>query len=312
MSSEVPVPSTDHLRQPTMPAADLQAAVLSSGSLRPGPAVAATGPGRAAASRLVAEEDTMELHTREAMLLYLGRSPDQQAARFGTSGARHAASALRQLFGLTARDNPYADLLLIDIDERVERIKQLILRTRKTQIQKLEAHKAMGLSYSIVRAQQTQTVSLGYHSPYGYMMSTVIAMFDDCVRVLKSAERRDLLTKHDQHEALYQIKHAIRSMFEAAIRGQRVLMAEQMKAMSRADFLPQNPDAEAAKRVEAAKRILGPLAEDVFTGKRIPRHSMRKDRLSDSEQRLLDEVAQSFSEPIKDAAATDEPAPGLI
>jgi len=255
---------------------------------------AIAAPQSSPASRLVADEDTMELHTREAMLLYLGKAPGEEV-RFGLPGARHAASALRQIFGLTARDNPYADAVLVDIDARVERIRKLISRTRQAEIAKLDELKAMGLSYSIIRAQQTQTVSLGYHSPYGYMMSNTIVAFDECVRVLKSAERRDLMTKQDQHKALYEIKHAIRSVFELSIKAQRVLLSEQMKTMSRSDFMPQCADPLAAKRVEAARKILGPLDEAIYNGQKSPRHSMRKDRLSNADQRVLDEVAQSLS-----------------
>lgn len=253
-------------------------------------------------SRLVAEEDTMELHTREAMLLYLGRAPGEQY-RFGVPGARHAASALRQLFGLTSRDNPYADATLIDIDSRVEHIKRMIKSARDPQIKKMDEHKSMGLSYTIIRAQQTQSVSLGYHSPYGYMMSTVIVMFDECVRVLKSAERRDLLTKQDQHNALYALKHEIRSMFESAIRAQRILMSDEMKPLSRADFLPNNTQPDAAKRVEAAQKIFGPMDDEVFSGKKTPRHSMRKERLSAADQRVLDQVALTMVEHVNDEVA---------
>ena len=235
----------------------------------------------------------MELHTREAMLLFLGKAPEQEV-RFGVPGARHAAGALRQPFVLTARDNPYAELVLIDMDERAEKIKRLIKRHREAQIKKLDEHKAMGLSYSIIRAQKTQPVSLGYHSPYGYMMSTLIVMFDECVRVLKSAERRDLLTRQEQHAHLYEIKHAIRSLFEAAIRGQRILLSEQMKSLSRADFLPQCADPDAAKRVQAAQQIFGAIPQDLFAGRVAPRHTMRKERITEAEQKVLDQVASQL------------------
>ena len=249
-------------------------------------------------SRLVSQEDVMEVHTYEAMRMYTGLTPDASQAehRFGVPGARRAASALRQLFLLTAMDNPYADWVLIDTDERVAAIKNLIEQTRRVQLGRLDALKAKGLRYSILRAEQPQSLSLGYHSPYGYMMSTLIVMLDECVRVLKSAERRDLLTRRETHELLQGIKRAMRSMFEVVLRGQRVLTHEHLRALKRSDFMPQPGDSddssEQAKRVQAVRAVFGTVPADIFSGQRQPRHSLRNERLSAQEMKLLQTLAQ--------------------
>ncbi len=289
--------------EPSPPTGDIGVGLLRRGSLGQ-PAL------NQAVSRLIGEEDTMELHTREAMLLFLGKAPDEER-RWGVPGARHAAGALRQIFVLTAHDNPYADLVLIDVDGRVRKLKDLIHQIRERQIKRLDTLARMGLSYSIVRAQTPQSVSLGYHSPYGYMMSTVIVLFDECVRVLKSAERRDLISRAEQHEMLFEIKHAVRSLFDAAIRAQRVLCVEQMRRLSRSDFLPETTDQDAPKRVLAARQILGQLPEDVFSGRASPRHSMRRERITADEQRLLDQVARQVAEPSPVADASADVA-GLV
>lgn len=259
------------------------------------------------------EDDKMTLHTMEAMRLFLGVSPDPSADnRYGVPGGRRAATALRQLFLMSAMDNPYADYALIYTDEKVSEIKALIDRTTKEFQGRLEDMKAKGLSYSVLQASDPQTVSLGYHSPYGYMMSTVIVNFDYLVRVIKSAERRDLATKSEVHEQLYRIKHRIRSMFEAAMKSQRVLMNENMKGMKRADFLPQQADESAAKRVAAAKQLLGELPTDVFIGAKTPRHSLRQERLPDAEKRLLMEAAESLNAATAAASKLGQPAGNLI
>lgn len=261
-------------------------------------------------SRLVnGQEDTMELHTREAMMLFLGRDASEQR-RYGLPGARHAAGALRQLFVLTANDNPYADMVLIEVDQRAKTIREKISDHRTRQYNKLEALKRMGLSYSIVRAQQPQSVNLGYYSPYGYTMSTLIVLYDQCVRMLKSAERRDLISRAELHDALYSIKHEIRSLYDMVIKAQRTLCNEHMRPLSRADFVPETADAEASKRVQAAQQILGTLPQDIFAARVAPRHSMRRERISDEEQKLLDLIGQQLQEPMPPSTA--EPSAGLV
>ena len=262
------------------------------------------------------EEDVMTLHTMEAMRLYLGLSPEPgNSSRFGVPGARRAASALRQLFLLSAMDNPYADWMLIQTDERVGAIKQLIEKTSNKHLKQLNDMKAKGLSYGLLEAKNPQSVSLGYHSPYGYMMSTVVVLFDHCVRVMKSAERRDLLTKKEVHEALYRIKHAIRSMFETTLKGQRVLMNDNMRGMQRSDFLPQSVDEVQKKRIDVARDIFGAVPNDIFVGTKSPRHSLRNERLDSKELRVLEAMAKAQADEEKAAATSsplDQPAGNLI
>ena len=165
--------------------------------------------------------------------------------------------------------------------------------TSNKHLKQLNDMKAKGLSYGILEAKNPQSVSLGYHTPYGYMMSTVVVLFDHCVRVLKSAERRDLLTKQEVHESLYKLKHAIRSMYETALKGQRVLMNDSMRGMKRSDFLPQSAEGEHTKRIDVAREIFGAVPNDIFVGTRSPRHSLRNERLDAKERRVLEAMAEA-------------------
>lgn len=269
------------------------------GSVKPNKGVAQSEPAKATGlsaglssevSRLVGDEDTMEIHTREAMQLFVGKDKNQTQS-YMVPGARHAAGAMRNLFVLTAMDNPYADWMLVQVDEQAHKIKQLIATTRAKRISQLDTLQNMGLTYSIVRAQKPQVVSLGYHSPYGYMMSTLIVMFDECVRVLKSAERRDLMTRTELHVDLYSIKHRMRSMFNSILTAQRVLVTEGMRGMKRSDFAADVSNPLAQARIESARQVLGLVPEDVFAGKTLPRHSMRRERLSASDLKALEALA---------------------
>ncbi len=243
-------------------------------------------------------EDSMTLHTLEAMRLFMGVSPEPGSQyKFGVPGGRRAATALRQLFLLSAHNNPYADWTLCETDSRIAGIKRLIDKVEANHMRLLDDARRRGLNYGVLAAKKTQDVSLGYHSPYGYSVSGVIAAYDHCVRVVKSAERRDLATKAEVHDTLTRIKRECRSMFEAAISASRILLNDNMRGLSRSDFLPQ-ADELASKRVAAAKQLIGVLPQDVFTRTRTPRHSLNAERLSSQELVVLQQIALTLgSEP---------------
>jgi integrating conjugative element protein (TIGR03761 family) len=238
----------------------------------------------------------MTVHTLEASRLYTGVSPEPgSASRFGVPGARRAANALRKLFLLSSLDNPVADLKLIETDERIAEIRKLISSFEKKHTDKLNERRARGLSYSILQSKSPQVFSLGYHSPYGYAVGDVCVSFDYCVRVIKSAGRRDLISKQEEHMALHRMKREIRSMFENAISAARMLMNPLLLGLCRSDYLPQSPEVS-KKRVEAVKEIFGGVPQDVFIGVRTSRHSLRNLRLSSKEVEVLRQITLQESQ----------------
>jgi integrating conjugative element protein (TIGR03761 family) len=233
------------------------------------------------------EDDTMTLHTVEAARLYNGFTPSSDSVgRYFVPGARRAAIALRQLFLMTALDNPYADYLLVQIDERVAVLNKEIAALEKVHISKLDDQKKKGLSYSILETRTPQVLTLGYKSPYGYMLSGLVVNFDYLVRVLKSAERRDLCTKRDVAVALSNFKHSLRSMFMLAIEGARSLSHESLAGLSRSDWLPQSSEVS-VKRVALALDAFKAVPQSIFLGALEPRHSIRRYSMSGQDKQLL-------------------------
>lgn len=248
-------------------------------------------------------EDTMALHTLEACRLYLGVSPAPGSdSRFGVPGARRAATVLRQLFLLSSFDNPVADWKLIETDKRLVQIQKTIATFEKKLIAALDERRQRGLTYSIVQSKQPQIFSLGYHSPYGYAVSEMCVNFDYCVRVIKSATRRAVISKSEEHIMLHTLKKEMRSMFENAIQAARVLQSEQLVGLCRSDYLPQAGEVS-KKRVEAAKVLFGVVPQEVFMGTKSPRHSLRNVRLNAAEMELLRQASQDHTPAHDDAQA---------
>lgn len=248
--------------------------------------------------------DTMTLHTAEAMRLFMGTSVQPGGTGYPMAGGKRVAAALRGLWSLSSNDNPYADWSLVDISERIADARQNIAADQKRILAKLDETKQKGLDYSIVQSRSPSVVQLGFTSPYGFMIAMLIIDFDFFTRVVKSAQRRDLLSSKEGHELLQATKHRCRSAFERALRFQRVLSAKEVVTLSRLDWLP-TADEAGKQRVADLQQILGAIPKDIFMGQRQPRHSKRRLQLSEAELRLLDQVALTEEPDASKSAAAE-------
>lgn len=231
-------------------------------------------------------DDSMTLHTRDAMRLFVGRpAGDGQRA---IAGGRRVAASLRQLWGLSSNDNPYADWMLVQFDEHAQEMRKALTGAAERTLNRLESMRQKGLSYSVLKSAAPVNVSLGFVSPYGYAVATAVVEFDWLSRVVKSAQRRDVLSSAEAHDLLFETKRKCRSVFEPIVRAAGLLMRDELRPLTRADFL--SSDEMALKRVAAVQGLFGMCPKDVFIGQRCPRHTRRSVRLSDAELRLLESV----------------------
>lgn len=232
------------------------------------------------------EDDQMTLHTRDAMRLFVGRpAGDGQRA---IAGGRRVAASLRQLWGLSSNDNPYADWMLVQFDDQIQKIRQDLTGVAERTLGRLEDMRQKGLAYSVLKSAAPVPVSLGFVSPYGYAVATAVVEFDWLSRVVKSAQRRDVLSSSEAHTILFETKRKCRSVFEPIVRAAALMMRDELRPLTRADFL--SSDDNALKRVAAVQGLFGICPKDVFVGTRTPRHTRRSVHLSDAELRLLESV----------------------
>lgn len=247
-------------------------------------------------------EDSMTLHTRESSRLFIGRAKAPGEEGYGQSGGKKVGAALRAIWYLSESDNPYADFALIEahgsIESNINELEASISSMEAT-LQKL---KQRGLSFSVVRAQPPATVELGFRSPYGYSVVRLIATFDYFARVVKTLVRKDLMSDQEGYTEIFNRTRSCRRVFERVVWFQRYLMREELRTLSRADWLPA-ADAQGKKRVKAAVELFGELPREVFNGDVTPRHSRRSSDVSAEELRLLNELPLGGDEAVLEAAA---------
>jgi integrating conjugative element protein (TIGR03761 family) len=237
------------------------------------------------------ESDVMDIHTKEAYRLFIGRTRDDSPRGYGITSGKKVAAVLRSIWNLSASDNPYADWILIQVSDRVSELRQQLEQSGKLFQEDLDKLQARGLRVSVLKSRAPVEVELGFRSPYGYMIVDLILDFDLYARVVKTMVQKNRLGDVEGKEDLYQMTKRIRALFESTLPYQKYLLREELRLLSRSDFLPGASE-EARKRVEAAVGIFGEVPQAVFTGVVRPRHSRRRADVSEAEMRLLMDVAQ--------------------
>ena len=113
--------------------------------------------------------------------------------------------------------------------------------------------------------------------------------------MIKTLVMKDRMSDDDGRAAIREIGRALRGLFLAPIRWERVLLREEMLPFSRCDFLPGADDA-ARLRMRAALALFGEVPRKIFTGEQAPRHSQRRVLLTAAELRLLQQVSLNLAE----------------
>ncbi|MEO8152352.1 MAG: PFL_4669 family integrating conjugative element protein [Rhizobacter sp.] len=238
------------------------------------------------------DQDKMVMHTKEGMFLFAGRAHDAKNQVSGIVGGRRAAAAARSIWMLSSNDNPYAEWGLISTSAAMETAGRVIDEAVAAREEEIEACKRRGLSLSVQRSKHPAELEIGFRSPYGYAIAELVLRFDYFVRLVKTLVRKDRMTEAQGRELISGVRRSCRAAFEVAVRFERHLTKPELRLLSRSDFLPL-ADEEARKRINAAVQAYGEVPRDVFTGKVRPRHSRRRERLSEKELRLLSELSLS-------------------
>lgn len=239
--------------------------------------------------------DTMTLHTRLAYVLFTGRPADTTRNAPGIPGGRRFAAISRTLWQLSANDNPYADWILIQLYDELLRIRCHLSEMIGVRESEIESLKRRGLSLSVLSSRQPMTLDLGFRSPYGYATAEAMVEFDYYARIVRTLVAKDRLSDAQGDAAIKAVGKSLRGLFTAPIRWERHLLHEQLRPLSRSDFLP-GADESARKRVRAATALFGEVSRAVFTGAEVPRHTQRRVRLSEAELRLLQVAPLSLDE----------------
>jgi integrating conjugative element protein (TIGR03761 family) len=239
--------------------------------------------------------DTMTLHTLEAYRLFTGRPADAASGVVAIPGGQRFAAVLKSLWHLSAHDNPYVDWILIRMYDGLVGARTQLAEAIAVREAELEHLKRRGLAITIMASRAPVKVELTFRSPYGYAMAETIVEFDYHVRMVKTLVLKDRLSDTEGRAAIRAVGRTLRALFLEPIRWERHLLREELRPLSRNDFLP-SADTQAGQRVRAAVALFGEVPASVFTGADVPRHTQRRTPLTEAELRLLTQVSTALAE----------------
>ena len=237
-----------------------------------------------------AEPDTMTLHTQDAFRMFTGRQADTEGKVVAIAGGRRFAAVLKSIWYLSGNDNPYADWILIRMYDGLTAVRMRLAHATQERQDAIDLLKRKGLSFSVMASRSPKSVELGFRSPYGYATAEAIVEFDYTVRMIKTLIHKDRLSDGEGRAAIRELGRSMRALFLQPIRWERCLLREELRTLSRSDFLP-GADEAAQKRVQAAVALFGELPRAVFTGAEAPRHTRRRVKLTEAELRLLEQAS---------------------
>ena len=212
-----------------------------------------------------ATPDTMSLHTKDAYRIFTGRGADAAGKLPPIPGGRRFAAVLKSIWHLSANDNPYADWILIRMYEGLVAIRAHLSRVITAREEAIEILKRKGLSLAVMGSRSPKTVELGFRSPYGYATAEAIVEFDYYVRMIKTLIHKDRMSDDEGRAAIRELGRELRALFLEPIRWERHLLREELRPLSRSDFLPA-ADELAHQRVRAVVALFGEVPRKVFTG----------------------------------------------
>ncbi len=266
---------------------------------RPAPAAAVAVKAASRVAKLGpladATPDTMILHTKDAYRMFTGRPADAEAKLQPIPGGKRFAAILKSIWHLSANDNPYADWILIRMYDGLLAIRAHLSRVITAREEAIDLLRRKGLALSVMGSRTPKTVELGFRSPYGYATAEAIVEFDYYVRMIKTLIHKDRMSDEEGRVAIRVVGREMRALFLAPIRWERHLLREELRELSRSDFLPK-ADEMARQRVRAAIVLFGEIPRKVFTGTEAPRHTRRRVKLTGAGLRLLEQASLTAAE----------------
>ena len=260
-------------------------------------------------------DDTVELHTKEAFLLFLGRAQDPDAvtvaapnvsagsADGGVAGTKNASNApariisfkkvgasYRMLSSLSANNNPYADWALIELTARRDELQKHLSESTAALEQTIEdIRKSRGITIVKARSTTPQKLPIRFKSSYGHAMVETLAEFDYLVRLIRTLVFKARLTVPLADQMIRDLMRRFRGHFNAVKSYERLLADPDVMLLTRNDFLPTADDV-ARKRVARMVETFGQVPRAIFEMSVEPQYKSHKADLNPNELALLRKV----------------------
>lgn len=195
----------------------------------------------------------MILHTRKAHRLFYGRRPDGDNP--GYVGLTRFVVNVAPCWNAAAADDPYADLVLLDIEEAHQRADASLTASLEQLVGMLES--LDGITINISQSLEPAVMELSFSVPWGFKAAALIQKYDSVVKHCLAAAHAGLLNDEDWHRIANAQARPIRNLF---MQSTRFIYT----GVTRDDVAANNQKAQRAAEKYRGREI----PRDVLEGKR--------------------------------------------
>lgn len=192
----------------------------------------------------------LTLHTHHAARIWHGRSATED--KNGIIGLSGFVGILNKIKRGAEQDDPYSDLWLIRVEEKLANSK-LILGEVQEHLDQVMAHVPVALSIGDNLNVQPVTLPLFISSQHGFMAVYLLTQYDDLARRLLLAHHTAMIGRRDMERWLNEGAHVLRSLFA-------LVQPYKFSGASRDDFAANNA------RAREAREKFGELPQDILDG----------------------------------------------
>ncbi len=194
-------------------------------------------------------EVQLVLNTIDAQTAFMGHGAK------GAVGLLQFGSRMAELWEASERDDPYADFYLLKVyDAMIQLRNQLALAIQSTQHQLNQMNKYAGFILTPFQSERPLIKTLRFRTPYGYLGASVVADFDELMRMVLTAKRVGVMLEKSHEELRNEWLVQIMVLFKLPFKWQ--------------DFHITRADVEAKNKIsQQARKVLSKLPESVLTKK---------------------------------------------
>ncbi len=151
------------------------------------------------------------IHTRSAHRLFYGRRKDEKQGIKPITGLVRFALNMNQLSDLAAQDDPYADAVLLKVEQQMTEAERLI-KNHVAAVEELLSDME-GITISFHESVEPISVPLEFKTTYGFLAARLLGQYDKLVRLAQSAMHVGLFFQEDWARVVRKSGSVIRHVF---------------------------------------------------------------------------------------------------
>jgi integrating conjugative element protein (TIGR03761 family) len=170
-----------------------------------GPGTANMSPGAMQMSAVV------KFHSTQSINLFRGRKGDPANGVRPIIGLARFARQVSLVWSAAVIDDPYADQVLLNIEQAYDAAKVLLDAKEKTMSNLLEGMEDFDIT--LQASAQPVDITLQFYSPWGFRAALLLRQFDKLVRMALTARHVGLFVESDWKAIVRESARALRHMF---------------------------------------------------------------------------------------------------